>query len=280
MRIYILPVEKEPQPKIRPWPPHSVGFTMEIDFLNFLNQSNLLTDDPDDADWHYLPINWTFWLLNHNYGRLGREEMQDYINKVVIDSSRTFTVSEAGGTPANFDVGEMKIFSANQMTSGETPIPLLSLPHKLPYPFPEKKWLASFVGSMKWPTRVEMREVLKNRKDILIVERRKGEEFFVDTIMSSYVSLCPRGSADSSYRFYESMQLGVCPIMINEVDFRPFPGKIPWDDCSFFVDSPAKVPQILSQASRRELLLKGSKAKIYWELLSNYGWCRLLLDYL
>src|SRR4030065_2777822 len=196
-KIYILQVDKQPNPKIRPWPRHSIGFTMEIDFLTFLLQGNLLTDNPNEADWHYLPINWTFWLLSHDYGRTGKEEMQKYIDKVVIDDSKTFTVSEAGNTPSSFEVGRMKIFSANQATKGETPIPLLSLPHKLPYPFPEKKWQASFVGSMKWPMRQEMREVLKDRKDVCLIDSRKGEELFVDTMLASWLSLCPRGSADS-----------------------------------------------------------------------------------
>lgn len=280
MKIYILPVDEQTRPKIRPWPAHSEGFTMEIDFLNFLKQSNLTTDNPN-ADWHYLPINWTFWLLNNDYGRANREEMQAYIDKVVLDDEKTFTVTEAGLTPANFNVGKMKIFSANQLTKGETPIPLLSLPHQLPKKFPDKKYLSNFVGSIKpWPMRREMVEVLKDRGNIYIVERKTGEEFFVNTIMSSYSTLCPRGSADSSYRFYESMQLGVVPIMINEVDFRPFPGRIDWKCCSYYADSPAKAAYILSMASKKELLRKGHLAKMVWEELSNHGWCKMLLDYL
>lgn len=281
MKIYILPVNEQSKPKIRPWPEHSAGFTMEIDFLNFLRISGLTTIVLKEADWHYLPINWTFWLLSNDYGRANREEMQAYINKAVIDDSKTFTITEAGLTPANFEVGEMRVFSANQSTKGEIPIPLLSLPHKFPRPLPEKKYLANFVGSIKhWPMRREMNELLKDRKDINIVERKKGEEFFVDAILSSYATLCPRGSADSSYRFYESMQLGVVPIMINEVDFRPFPGKIDWDSCTYFVDSPSKIPLLLSMASRKELLHKGFLSQMIWRYLTDYGWCRMVLDYL
>lgn len=281
MKIYILDAYKyNIVPKQRPWPKHSVGFTMEIDFLNFLLQSNLLTNDPNEADWHYLPINWSFWLLSHNYGTEGREEMQQYINEVIIDDKKTFTITEADFTPNNFEIGLMKVFSANQSTKGEIPIPLLSLPHEFP-PLPEKKYFASFVGSIRpWPMRIKMKELLKDRKDVCIIESKQGEELFVNTILSSYCTLCPRGSADSSYRFYESMQLGVSPIMINEVDFRPFPAQIDWNCCSYFVDSPEKLPMLLSTVSGKELLHKGNVAKIIWNNLAGYGWCRMLLDYL
>jgi len=278
--IYILPVKEEPQPRIRPWPRHSVGFTMEIDFYNFLKSSNITVGVPELADWHYLPINWSYWLLNHDYGRNGREEMQKYIDSVIIDDSKTFTVSEAGGLPASFNIGRMLVFSANQMTNGETPIPLMTLPHKFPEVFPDKKWLASFVGSMNHPIRKEMKEVLKDRGDVLIMESKKGEELFVNTIMSSYSSLCPRGTSYSSYRFYESMQLGVVPIMISDVDFRPFPEHIEWDAISYWVDSPAKLPALLSNLSRKQLLRKGLIAQVIWNTLTNHGWCRTLLEYL
>lgn len=280
MKIYILPVDEQPRPKIRPWPAHSVGFTMEIDFLNFLKQSDLLAKSPQ-ADWHYLPINWTYWLLNNNYGRNNREEMQAYINKVVLDDTKTFTITEAGLTPASFEVGKMKIFSANQSTRGELPIPLLSRPHSVPEHSPDVRHLSNFVGSIKpWPMRREMLEALKDRDDVFMAERKTGEEFFVNTILSSYSTLCPRGSADSSYRFYESMQLSTVPIMINEVDFRPFPQYIDWDDCSYFVDSPSKLPALLDSFDKDELGDKGNIAGMVWHELANHGWCRMLLKYL
>lgn len=279
MKIYILPVDELPKPKIRPWPVHSTGFTMEIDFLNFLKQSNLLTDSSSKADWHYLPINWTFWLLANDYGRANRDLMQASIDNLVIDANKTFTVTEAGLTPANFNVGKMVIFSANQQTKGEIPIPLLSRRHRLPREYPDVRYLSSFVGSIKhWPMRREMNEVLKDRDDVLIVERKTGEEFFVNSILSSSSVLCPRGSADSSYRFYEAMQLGRVPIMINEVDFRPFPDHIHWDSCSYYVDSPSKLPALLDSLDKKELLHKGANAKEVWYSLVSYGWCDMLLD--
>lgn len=281
MKIYILPVEGRyfNPPKIRAWCEHSPNFTAETDFYNFIRNSEYVTRNPDEADWHYLPMMWSYWQLANNYGRDNRPQMEQYLKTIVKAPEKTFTISEADWEP-NFEI-KMKVFSANTTDNGWTAIPLMTLPHKLPDVIPQKEILASFVGNVSnWPMRLMMNEVLRNREDTFIVQSKKGEELFVKTMLMSYTALCPRGSALGSYRFYEAMQLGVVPIMISDYDFRPFKDKINWDEFSYFLSSPEKLPVLLDSLDKDDLLIKGKLAQHTWDRLSNQGWCRMVMEYL
>lgn len=281
MKIYIINVDNKyqlPPRKIRAWPEHSIGFNVEIAFLDFLLKSNFVTKNPDEADWHYLPLMWSYWQLSNNYGRDNRSELQRYLDKIILDDYTTFTVSEADNEPG-FDIGRTVVFSANQK-DGWIPIPIITLPHQVPGKLPKKKYLSNFVGTVKpWHVRVEMQKLLENRTDVKIEYSKKGESKFVNTILESYSTLCPRGSALSSYRFYETMQLGVVPIMIADYDMRPFPDRIDWESCSYFINDVKQLPVILDNFYVAELEGKGNNAKEIWnDLFKN--WPDYVLDIL
>lgn len=280
MKTYIIPVDDKyyKQPKINPFAYHSQNYNCELDFHKFI-QNKELTSDPDEAKWHYLPLYWSYWQLNNNYGRDNREELKKYLDSIVIDYSKTFTISEADHLP-DTEFG-FKVFSANTPNQGWTTIPELTLPHKLPDVLPEKKHLASFVGSFRTqPIRKVMRDLLSNKEGIHIEqsEHVNSEELFVNTILESYASLCPRGSAMASYRFYESMQLGVCPIMISEVDMRPFKDRIDWNECSYWVQYVNDLPEFISKLDKNDLLEKGKKASELWNRLFNGYWRELVME--
>ena len=278
MKIYLIPVNIKYQTpsKISAFPPHSKGFNIETGFLSYLHGSDKLTKNPNEADWHYLPIIWSYWQLSNNYGRENRDEMQKYLDKTIIDDTKTFTVSEADDEPG-FEIGNTTVFSAN---SGDKWIctPIITLPHLLPSVLPKKKYLSNFVGNVHpWKTRIEMVEILKDHKDIKIIQSKKGEDLFVNTILESYSTLCPRGSAQSSYRFYESMQLGTVPIMIADYEFRPFPDRIDWQSCSYYFDSPERLPDFFGSVSKKELELKSQNARSVWSKLFD-EWPEYILD--
>lgn len=281
MKIFIIPVEQKyfKRPKINPFCTHSDGYNIETGFYDFLIRNpDLITFNKDRADYHYLPIYWSFWQLANDYGRSGREEMSKYVKSIITNPEKTFTVTEADWEP-NFKV-DIKVFSGNTTDNGWIATPLMTLPHRLPFELPDKKYVSNFVGNIgKWPLRLEMQNKIKI-PGVNIIQNRKGEELFVDTILESYTTLCPRGSALGSYRFYESMQLGVSPIMISDYDFRPFPDKIPWNDFSFFVDSIDRLEKLLwsiKLTDTKTLELKGQLANYYWtDLYKN--WPKYILE--
>ena len=71
------------------------------------------------------------------------------------------------------------------------------------------------------------------------------QQSYIKGIQSARFSLCPRGLSPSSYRLYESMQLGRCPVVISDDWIAP-PGP-DWDSFTIFVsESEVKnLPMIL-----------------------------------
>src|SRR5262249_31137500 len=61
----------------------------------------------------------------------------------------------------------------------------------------------------------------------------KEKQEYIDDILSSKFVLCPRGWSPSTYRLFEVMELGRCPVIISD-DWVPIDG-VPWPECSIFI---------------------------------------------
>ena len=278
MKIYILPVSLEFQPSTIcvTYPAHNFGFKdAEELYLEYLkNNTNILTNNPDKADWHYLPIFWTHWLVNHNFGTVDLDKLQNECNRVIIDDNKTFTIYEYAEQP-KVNVRRTVSFLGSRTATVGIDIPLLCAPH--PVVTHQKKYLASFVGSLSThPVREEMRKMFGGRKDVCIMGSG-GTDYFVKTMLESYIGLCPRGYGGASYRFYEAMQLGVVPFLIGDVDHRPFKKFINWDSFSLYSTGLSNISEIIGKNSNEQLLTMGIRAlKIYEEELAHSNWCKYI----
>jgi len=241
--------------------------------------SQLLTDNSALADWHYLPVFWTRWNVNHNYAKERLKELESILKTGILDPMKTFTVCQYDDGPI-VKIRGMRVFLASRKSNTGEDIPLLSSKHKLPIFSPRKEYLASFMGRLSThPIRQKMAEKLSGINDIYINDGDIGSNKFVNTVLSSYIVLCPRGYGGSSFRFYETMQLGVVPMLIGNIDTRPFKKYINWDDCSIFVKNPSNIPKILKKYSKEQLIMMGESAKSVWiENLSYLKWCKYVLE--
>lgn len=111
----------------------------------------------------------------------------------------------------------------------------------------EKKFLASFVGYPSHIFRDKLAKYWAKAPDMHISVSRvyhhfaeddkaaaeKAQKDYLDTIRASRFSLCPRGRGPSSIRLFESMQLGVAPVIISD-NWLP-PSFIDWESCSLIV---------------------------------------------
>ena len=112
-----------------------------------------------------------------------------------------------------------------------------------------KDYLMSFVGRRCHPVRDELLGLEYRRPDVCIADSsasfelwkdgdngtvdRGRQQQYCDTIRRSKFSLCPRGSGANSIRLFESMQLGVAPVIIADDWLLPMgPG---WADFAIFV---------------------------------------------
>ncbi|WP_276354287.1 exostosin domain-containing protein [Cohnella caldifontis] len=281
MKIYVLPVDPAFQPDKQPflYPAHNEDYGVEQDFLRFLNRHpEFVASDPYQADWHYLPVFWTRYHLNHDFGKWGLDELRQELNRVLLNDAKTFTIVQYDwGTLV--DVGRTLSFFSSRITDYGLDIPLLCSPHALPAVLPPKRYLASFSGHLNnHPVRHEMANALAGNGEVSIVDGNYGPDFFIDQLLSSYVALCPRGHGGSSFRFCEAMQAGVVPFLIGDLDTRPFKSFLPWEEASFYARNGWEAAEILRSTRLRDLEKMGKKAYRIWkEELDYHKWCRYVI---
>lgn len=291
MKIFILntPILIKPNQQAIKYPAHNKDYGIEQDFEIWLKkQKNILTNNPAKADWHYLPVYWTRWHINHSFGTdaPALAQLHTEVNKVIIDDAKTFTITQFdGGTLLN--LGKTIEFTAARTINTGIDIPIICSPHRKPPVPPKKKYLASFNGLFgTHPIRAEMADKYNDNKDILVQGGLPtrfykrwfwGKSFNVRT-MESYVALSPRGTSCNSFRFFEAMQLGTAPCLIGDVDVRPFKKFIPWDEISYYVPSVEELDHLLKNLDKTEALEKGKKAFQYWKNELYYQkWCKYVL---
>ncbi|MEW6065208.1 hypothetical protein P378_10765 [Desulforamulus profundi] len=281
MKIYILPVPKKLQPaaQVFKYPRHNKDYGVEQDFYHYLLINRDLTvENPRLADWHYLPVFWTRWHLNHLYGKICLAELQQEMDQAILDDAKTFTICQYDDGPL-VNPGRASVFLASRKSEEGIDIPLLCSPHQAPPVKPQKRYLASFVGRLATHgIRQQMAQVLKDREDVFVFDGNLGSGFFVEKLQESYIGLCPRGYGGSSFRFFETMQLGAVPFLIGDLDTRPFKRFIDWDGMSLYTNSVADLHAILDSMKPAELVEMGEWAGSFWENELTYQrWCKYVL---
>jgi hypothetical protein len=264
-------------------------YTIEQDFLNYLYDSELVTCDADEASWVYLPVYWQRHCFNNNYylGEAGLDGITQYLSDITKDKTKKyFTVCcmDNGplGTPyRRGNMSDCYIFNGclgDQEVENDRiiNIPLITTEWKAKSRL-ERKYTASFIGRRgTHPIRDEMFSRLQSRSDVMLKDGYLTD--YADVISDSYLSLCPRGNGITSFRFFESMQLGVVPVLISDHDVRPFNDRICWDEISFYVKSAGDLGPLL-EIDKSRLLDMGHKARnVYYNYL-NYGkWCKYVIE--
>lgn len=107
----------------------------------------------------------------------------------------------------------------------------------------EKEYLLSFVGRQCNSIRTKIFSLTFNRKDILVEDsskfdffsnlsekRRERQKSYFEKLLRSKFSLCPAGEGASSLRLFESMQLGVAPVIVSDRWIAP--RGVRWSDFS------------------------------------------------
>lgn len=258
------------------YPAHNLrDWGIEQDFEAWLMaHPELLTDDPQQADWHYLPVYWTRYHVFNDYGKHGLRELACEVRSRVPAPRRTFTICQYADGPL-VDTGAMRVYLASRGNGGED-APLLCARHRKPWFKPRKKYLASFAGRyFTHPVRAELHRLLAHRPDMRFYDGNRGPKYFVKQMLASYAALCPRGHGGDSFRFYEAMQLGVVPLLVGDVDPRPFKHLIDWDKVSLYARTPGEAVELLDSMHPADLLRMGRAAeRVYDRDLAFGKWCR------
>jgi len=292
MKIFILdvPAILQPQKQGLKYPAHNKDYGIEQDFLIWLKkQTDLLTTNPAEADFHYLPVYWTRWHINHNFAvdSEGLDEMEHEVEKALLDETKTFTITQFdGGTLLR--THKLIEFTAARTNNSGIDIPILCSRHPKPFWGVKKKYVASFNGSFNThPIRTQMVERFKNNPDVMVAgnvptrfyKRWLGIMDYNLNTIASYIALCPRGTSCNSFRFFEAMQLGVVPCLIGDVDVRPFKSFIPWDEISYYASTVDELENFLNTVTKEEAIAKSKKALWYFNNeLYFQKWCKYVIE--
>lgn len=237
IKIYCNDIPKifQPEKTKLKFPRHSNSYGIEQDFHNFLMSSPCLVDAPDEADFIYLPIYWTNYNLNNDYGKKGRNELEKFLETQALGKN-SFTICQYADGPL-INTKDMQIFQASRKNeeSGIHDVPLLvNYPKILPT---KKRFDVNFIGNPNThPLREKSLKIAKKFESSNISTRNISIRKYTKILAQSKITLCPRGYGGNSFRFFEAMRQGSYPILIGDLDTRPFKQFINVDKFSSFVN--------------------------------------------
>jgi hypothetical protein len=156
-------------------------------------------------------------------------------------------------------------------------VPFMHFPNELVFLKRKSEWcphyLASWRGNpMSNSIRRRMVPLFRNSKEFLIqdtvswLDHSIGEkQRYVDLILDGKFSLCPAGWAPVTYRIYESMALGRCPVILAD-EFAPPEGP-EWKKFALFYPQ-RKVDNLMTYLRSHEFRSQGlgREAQVAWEL--------------
>ena len=140
-------------------------------------------------------------------------------------------------------------------------------------PRPEPKYLGTWRGNTKSNKRLRNHFYqVCNSSPLFLVETTQSwlnhdgneKQHYVDVLVSGRFSLCPAGWAAVSFRIYESMALGICPVIIAD-EFVP-PHGPNWPDFSIRVpEADVSNLAVILEGFSDSYLEMGKMAKQAWE---------------
>ncbi len=140
----------------------------------------------------------------------------------------------------------------------------------------ERRWLYSFMGSANHTSRkrilklVDARAVLEDTSTFNIWVKGHHDDMearqrrYAEVLTQSAYVLCPRGAGTSSYRLFETMKIGVAPVLVS--DQWVAPDGPDWDSFMFRVPESdvAELPKLLRD-HEHEAVDRGIRARMAYE---------------
>jgi hypothetical protein len=257
LRILDVPSKFLPKMTMR-YPPHhdtNNPMTEELCYNYLVKNYKTL-----NIDHIYIPIQWTALHLQNNWGNDTREVTAFCQNlNEKYPNEKFFTVVQwDGGTLV--PINNCNIFACSGNFNSQIgknsiyePIPLKVDPHPT---YSNKKYKVGYCGRSTHDIRKKMIDLLSNiDEEFKIYDTDTNHmtdvhfKIFRDILNESIFSLCPRGYGPTSFRLYESIQVGSIPIIISDVDWLPFKQYINWNKLSVIVDPKdiKNIPKIVDE---------------------------------
>lgn len=241
-----------PTDKYIKYPPYHIGPYIEEYFFDYFIKNKIETNRI------YIPIFWT--NINNNAYYVGDKRLKfgEFLKELNQDE-RYFTICQHEDfsdvdnlTPDEKTLSNLPedivVFSGSgklsDVVKSEKIIPIPHVVSPIPNPKIDKDRdvFCSFVGANTHPVRDEINRLYRDDKNFFIhIENwnvqinKEKENLFKDITERSVFTLCPRGNGPTSYRIWESMQLGSIPVYIYDNKWIPWEFEINWNDICIFI---------------------------------------------
>jgi len=253
------------------YPPHHTGDHLEEFFLKFW-------DAEGSGNRKLIPVHWTAVYNYRSSEGLGentpngklRNSLKQYLN-TLDPNDKYFVVCTHDDAPYERLPPNTVVFGAGGNSNRiNVPIPLTCGTHGEPTDF-LRMIPISFIGSLTHPLRHAMSQSLQGIQGVLINASEwtptvdsSRVDLFKNITQRSIFSLCPRGYGATSYRLYESMQLGAIPVYLSDRHLLPWSDEIDWSTFSVVIK-----PEEFQNIMKMTLGRSASDVRKMQEVLSN-----------
>lgn len=232
-----------------------------------------------ETEREYLPIFWTSYYVNNNYGndKKALQDLQNYIDN--LDKSKKYytIVQYDDGILNDLSKIDCKVFG---MGGGhyDYPLPLISKPHPYSFTF-ERDVFCNFMGALTHEYRRQIVTWCK-RWGYMVSTSPMDIKMYCANLSRSVFTLAPRGYGVTSFRLAEAIQFGSIPVFISD---RPMiPHNLGFDYGVLI--KPDDIPQInniLRAIPQEEIRRKQAMLpEVYKELFTYEGCKNLILKHL
>jgi len=284
VKFFIPTVPREFQPvssKLR-YPKYSADWGIEQDFERFIHSKPaFLAESPEEADFIFLPVYWTRYHINNDFGSKGLAPLADYLSNFSVFGSRLLLICQYDDGPL-VDVADSTLYLASRKSDRGRDAPLLASSFPIPRVIGRRSRRATFAGNLKThPIREQLQDYALRVPDskLYVESQNLNSQDYFRLLRSSALAIAPRGYGGSSFRFFEAISMGTVPWLIGERDVRPFQTVLPPDTYSYYSPSVEAFQQAFEQidwagfASKRRLVSRVARKKF------RFGaWPPLLID--
>lgn len=223
----------------------------------------------------YLPVFWTSYFVNNNYGNdlEAKQRLQDYIDS--LDRSKKYwtCVQYDNGCVVDFKDLDIFIFGMSYRDESEKPdyfLPLVGqmYPHKYDV---QKDVKASFIGSMTHPIRQKLMDLYYSKDGYFMSQHLYPQDEYQMILARSTFALSPIGYGNTSFRAFEAMYQGAIPVLITDKPVL-YPHGIDFNKYGIVIEERNLdiMDGVLSSYSEKELKEKRKWAKDNWDKYFSY----------
>jgi len=170
----------------------------------------------------YLPIMWTAFFKNNDYGqdKAAIEKLQLFIDSLDITKSYYTICQWDDGVLVDISKKDINVFGLGS-NKCHYQLPLICHPH--PYRFNlHRDIFCSFTGRDTHPLRTKiLNRVGSLPGNYYITSNRMSSQIFCEILYRSVFTLCPRGYGVTSFRVCEALQYGSIPVIISDTKYEP-----------------------------------------------------------